>query len=127
VVDPGTGQPFPGNVIPASRIDSAATYFLPILLKPNSGSNRYIANAGTFDKTYEYLGCRSPAHQQSAGLRTLLLSARANQPGGYLADPKTFGNNTLHQSGLALNYTWMFTPRTLLTVTGGYMRHLRLL
>jgi len=28
----------------------------------------------------------------------------------------------LHQSGLALNYTWMFTPRTLLTVTGGYMR-----
>jgi carboxypeptidase family protein/TonB-dependent receptor-like protein len=123
VVDPRTGQPFPGNVIPASRINSAATYFLPILLRPNSGSNRYIANASTFDKTYEYLGRID--HQLTTNQRIYGRFFYLREPTkqvGYLADPKTFGNNTLHQSGLALNYTWMITPMTLLTLNGGYMR-----
>jgi len=42
-------------VIPASRIDSAATIFCRFA-EAEFWQHRYIANAGTFDKTYEYLG-----------------------------------------------------------------------
>ena len=48
--DPLTGQPFPGNVIPADRLDPAAVRliqdFVPL---PNSGTNRYVASPDTTD------------------------------------------------------------------------------
>lgn len=50
ILDPSTGQPFPSNQIPASRIDPNAalllsTYFpLPNYVSPNGGINNYINN-----------------------------------------------------------------------------------
>ena len=50
VRDPLTGQPFPGNVIPADRISAAATKllndFVPL---PNSAGNRYIVSPTVTD------------------------------------------------------------------------------
>ena len=36
VIDPTTGQPFPGNVIPPNRIDSVAKKWFPFILGPNA-------------------------------------------------------------------------------------------
>lgn len=123
IKDPATGLPFANNQIPASRIDAAAKYFLPILVTPNSSGNRYIANANTYDKTYEYLG--RVDHQITSNQRIYGRYFYLQEPttqAGYRADPSTYGLNTLRQHGLAVNYTWTMTPKTLLTVTGGFMR-----
>jgi len=123
IKDPVTGLPFAGNQIPASRIDSAAKYFLPILVTPNSTGNRYIANAHTYDKTYEYLGRAD--HQITSNQRIYgryFYLQEPTQQVGYRADESTYGLNTLRQHGLAVNYTWEMTPKTLITVTGGMMR-----
>jgi hypothetical protein len=40
IIDPSTGQPFPGNVIPANRIDPAATKLLTLMPLPNIAGTR---------------------------------------------------------------------------------------
>lgn len=123
IIDPTTGLPFANNSIPASRIDSAAKYFFPILLKPNSPGNRYIASANTVNKTFEYLGRidqQITTNQRIYG-RYFYLRRPASRV-GYLADPSTYGQDTLRQHGLAVNYMWSITPKTLLTLTGGLMK-----
>lgn len=56
--DPLTGQPFPGNIIPASRISPAAAKllndFVPL---PNSAGNRYIVSP-TVSDTRDQFGVR---------------------------------------------------------------------
>jgi outer membrane receptor protein involved in Fe transport len=60
--DPLTGQPFPGNVIPANRISPAAAQllneFVPL---PNSPGNRYIVSPTVKDKRDQY-GLRFDYH-----------------------------------------------------------------
>ena len=60
--DPLTGQPFPGNVIPANRISPAATQllneFVPL---PNSPGNRYIASP-TVSDVRDQFGIRFDYH-----------------------------------------------------------------
>ncbi len=43
IIDPKTGQPFPNNIIPCSRIDPAAAKVMALLPAPNQ--------AGSLDKT----------------------------------------------------------------------------
>ena len=45
IMDPLTGQPFPGNIIPDDRITSASKFFFPYILKPNSPGNLFRAVA----------------------------------------------------------------------------------
>ena len=60
--DPLTGQPFPGNIIPANRISPAATRllneFVPL---PNSPGNRYIVSPTVTDVRDQY-GVRLDYH-----------------------------------------------------------------
>jgi hypothetical protein len=41
IYDPQTGQPFPGNVIPASRLSPQAQYFAAFIPDPNSGTSNF--------------------------------------------------------------------------------------
>jgi hypothetical protein len=62
VRDPLTGQPFPGNIIPANRISSPATEllndFVPL---PNSPGNRYIVSP-TVNDVRDQFGMRFDYH-----------------------------------------------------------------
>ncbi|HWR13569.1 MAG TPA: TonB-dependent receptor [Terriglobales bacterium] len=121
--DPLTGQPFPGNIIPADRISNASKYFLPLFVSPNAASNRYIANATTPDDTWEYLGRID--HQITPSQHIYGHYEYLREPAlrvGYLADPDTYGTNTLKQHNLGINYQWTLTNATLFTATGGFMR-----
>ncbi len=58
IIDPQTGQPFPGNVIPADRLNGSAQQiindFIPL---PNSGTNRFITSPPATDDR-DQLGLR---------------------------------------------------------------------
>jgi outer membrane receptor protein involved in Fe transport len=47
VIDPLNGQPFPNNVIPASRINQVATFFEPFLPLPSSGTQYIYSPSST--------------------------------------------------------------------------------
>ena len=55
IIDPVTHQRFPGNIIPQDRLSSAAKYFFPYLLTPNSPDGRFRAVAPNSNTTYEGL------------------------------------------------------------------------
>ncbi|HJU41187.1 MAG TPA: TonB-dependent receptor [Vicinamibacterales bacterium] len=60
--DPLTGQPFPGNIIPANRISPAATQLLnEFVPMPNSPANRYIVSPTLRDVRDQY-GVRFDYH-----------------------------------------------------------------
>ena len=59
VVDPDTGQPFPGNVIPLARIDPAAVALLRFIPAPNlSGSSRNFHHIDTTQSAADNLSVR---------------------------------------------------------------------
>jgi hypothetical protein len=123
IIDPTTGQPFPGNIIPSDRIDPAASYFLPLFVTPNAAGNRYIGNANTADKTWEYLGRID--HQITNKQRIYGHYEYLREPTqqvGYKADPSTYGPNTLHQHQLGVTYNWSISNNTLFTATAGLMK-----
>ncbi len=45
IYDPLTGQPFPGNVIPANRLSPQAQYFVPLIPDPNTSSGTHAWSA----------------------------------------------------------------------------------
>jgi outer membrane receptor protein involved in Fe transport len=57
VRDPLTGQPFPNNTIPATRIDPVAARILQLMPLPNAtGGNNFIRQPNTEDESERYLG-----------------------------------------------------------------------
>ena len=123
IIDPTTGNPFPGNIIPDDRISGASKYFLPLFVNPNSAGNRYIFAAATPDKTWEYL--TRIDHQISAKQRIYGRYEYLREPTlqvGYNANPSTFAPNTLHQHNFGANYTWTITNNTLFTATAGFLK-----
>jgi trimeric autotransporter adhesin len=59
IIDPSTGLPFPGNQIPASRIDSASASLLPYIPLPNlPGTSRNFHNASTSNSSTDSVSMR---------------------------------------------------------------------
>jgi outer membrane receptor protein involved in Fe transport len=44
IIDPQTGLPFPGNIIPTDRLSPQATYFLPYIPVPNASDGTYVSS-----------------------------------------------------------------------------------
>jgi hypothetical protein len=123
IIDPTTGDPFPGNIIPDDRISGASRYFLPLFVTPNSPDNRYIFASSAPDKTWEYLSRID--HQITDRQRIYGRYEYLRQPTiqiGYNADPSTFAPNTLHQHNFGANYTWTISNNTLFTATAGFLK-----
>src|SRR5581483_282377 len=56
LTDPQTGQPFPGNKIPDSRIAGASKFFFPWMLQPNAPGNLFRANTAVPTTINEFTG-----------------------------------------------------------------------
>jgi hypothetical protein len=125
VVDPASGAPFPGNIVPSSRLD-------PIVLKlmdkavplPNNG-NRFVFPAPA-DKDDDQ-GVIKIDH---------LFSPRNQISGRYFHDrynfqrdtnsvPGIFGDNFFYNRSLTVRDTHTFTPSFVMTVTATYARFFR--
>lgn len=120
VLDPSTGQPFPGNVIPASRISPQARALLGLYPLPNQGGG----GAGHYN--YQVAGTGA-THQDNLQARFNQKLTRRDQVFGAVAwqstrtdSPSIFGfvdrNRT---SGVNSGVNWMHTfhPR-LYTIVG---------
>jgi hypothetical protein len=119
--DPLTGQPFPGNIIPASRISPASQSFFPYLLLPNSPDGRFRAVAPVEDDPYQYTA--RVDHQLTRGQRIYgrwVMNSNDNRSPGYTPDITSTNETTQHNIGV--NYTNSLTPTMLLTASGGYLK-----
>jgi hypothetical protein len=138
----GARNPFPGNTIPASRLDPAALKFFQLLPAPvNGGATQNFVFNPEQTLTRDQMDARlddnlGPANRlflkysfdntNAANPGTLPAPARATVPiGPYLADS---GNATnaisiplFTQSGTG-NYTWVISPVTLNEVRAAFLR-----
>jgi hypothetical protein len=137
IVDPLTNTPFPGNVIPANRIDPLARAMLSFFPLPNAdpallGANRNFsaetASIRNFRQEFVRVDYRmSPSH--SAYARFIHDSIPTKEPFG-----EVFGTNQASFPGIAstktnnpgrsvvANWTWIVTPSTLNEVSYNYSR-----
>ena len=119
--DPLTGQAFPGNIIPANRISNASRSFFPYMLTGNSPDGNFRAVAPVENDTYQYTA--RVDHQFNTRQRLygrLVTNKNTNDSPGYSPDVRSQDETT--QWNIGVNYTNTLTSRTLLTVTGGYLK-----
>jgi trimeric autotransporter adhesin len=123
VTDPATGQPFPGNVIPANRLDPAGARLVNFFPLPRNGQGRFVETSILNDR----------ADQQTIKLdhevtRNYKVSAFYAHYGS--REPfANYYNNAANPNGiilargvdaLALNNIITLSPTTLLSVRYGY-------
>ncbi|HYW41898.1 MAG TPA: carboxypeptidase regulatory-like domain-containing protein [Bryobacteraceae bacterium] len=121
IIDPLNKAPFPGNLIPQARINSASTYFLPKLLVANSPGGLFKANAGTINDTWE--GTGRVDHQITPNQRIYGRYVTVREPNTLLGyEPSAVTNDLVAQHNAGVNYTWMMSANTVLTLGGGMLR-----
>jgi hypothetical protein len=118
VTDPLTGQPFPGNQIPAGRISGASQFFFPWILLPNSPGNVFKANAPVPTDVNEY-NLRID-HQITQKQRIYWRYYHVDTPQTILGyQPSILAAEDTHSYSMALTYDYAITPNTLLNLSLG--------
>ena len=119
VRDPLTGQPFPGNVIPAGRIDPVAAAIFALLPEPNTNdTNNYVRpDANVIDDADRLTGKLDfrASDKSTLFLRYIYTDRERSLPGvfGGLIDgtgTSAFGDQTITSNGLVLGWTRIFGP-----------------
>jgi Carboxypeptidase regulatory-like domain/TonB dependent receptor len=118
IIDPTTGQPFPGNIIPTNRISPASQSFLSYFPTPNY--------PGDFLRTTEAVPLNNGLYtfrvdEQLTSKQRLyghLLWRRwdQNHPQSL---PLTVVSSHGRQENFGLNYDWTINPKMLLTLSAG--------
>jgi hypothetical protein len=133
VYDPLTCAPFPGNIIPAARLNSAALNYLNAYPLPNAAGttngteNNYVTvrNNITHNNTFDV---RADANLRSADRLFVRFvydnsnfsrtSSLPNLPAGFAS-----GENFVHGRGYALGETHTFSPSVINEFRAGYNRY----
>jgi len=125
VRDPATGQPFPGNVIPASRINPVARAIIPFYPKINVGDgtrrtvNNFIENriANIESNQFDVRVDHTINTSHSVFSRYTWKKNPTLNPNNLSLPSDT--NNADHQQ-LVGHHTWTIRPNLINEVTGGY-------
>ena len=118
VRDPLTGQPFPGNRIPANRIDPVAAAIFSLLPEPNqSGTNNFFRQPEVIDDGDRVMGRVDLRLSNSDSLfgRYIYSDRYRSLPGAFggLIDgtgTSAFGDQDMISHGLVLGWTRIFSP-----------------
>lgn len=118
--DPLTGQPFPGNVIPQNRFSGASTFFYPYLLDPNSAPSNFRGTAPRSNTVKEYT---ARIDHQITSKQRIFWRGIWIRDDGVTPDysPAVVDVRHTPQHNLGLDYTYVITPTTLLSVNAGTM------
>ncbi len=117
VRDPLTGQPFPGNVIPADRIDPTAAAILGLVPLPNqSGANNFFRQPDVLDDSDRVLARvdLKSGPNDSIFARYIYSNRSRFIPGAFggVVDgtgTSAFGDQTIKSNGLVLGWTRIFS------------------
>lgn len=122
IKDPLTGQPFPGNLIPADRMASASTFFLKFLPPPNSGARNYIYAPSDPNNTNQFDAKIDHRLRESDSLGySQTYQENAQYPSG--AVPVNGGVNlSTRDQRFGLSETHIFGPSMLNEFRLGYVR-----
>jgi hypothetical protein len=118
VRDPLTGQPFPGNVIPAGRIDPTAAAIMAMVPLPNqAGANNFFRQAETIDDSDRILARMDlhPTQNDSLFARYIYSNRHRFVPGAFggVIDgtgTSAFGDQKIKTNGLVMGWTRIFSP-----------------
>ncbi len=117
--EPTTGQPFPDNKIPSSRIDPVMTKIMNLFPLPNAPGeyNNYIRNAPSFDNDDNYDGRVDwdPTEKNLVFFRYSYSDRNRNIPGFFagIADgtpTSAWGRQKHSGQWRAGSFTYIFTP-----------------
>ena len=118
VRDPLTGQPFPGNVIPADRFDPLAVGIMALVPLPNqSGANNFISQPNITDNADRLLA-RFDMHfspTDSVFARYIYSNRHRDIPGLFTGvvdgtSTSAFGNQKIKTNGVVAGWTRIFSP-----------------
>ena len=117
VRDPVTGQPFPGNLIPASRFDPTAAAILALVPLPNQpGANNFFRQPNVVDDADRVLARIDvkPSNRDSIFARYIYANRNRFIPGAFggLVDgtgTSAFGDQIIKSNGLVLGWTRLFS------------------
>jgi hypothetical protein len=126
IIDPQTGQPFPGNQIPPDRISDASKFFFPYILLPNSSGNTFkaVASRPTDVDEFTVRVDQMITDKQRIYGRYYIQQFSLVDP-QYAPDvPENY--DTRQQSAI-MNYTYSPSSKVLFTVGGNYLRSMNLL
>ena len=130
IIDPATGQPFPQNQIPSSRISPVSQFFMKYFVPPNMNSGlpgnlgtNYVVNLRNEEDEFRYEARGDYTINNKNQLSVMWFDARYSpwySPGmtatnGGLTMPHTYQN-------VAINFTHTFSPTITNLVTVGYHR-----
>jgi len=135
--NPATGQgrtPFPGNVIPANRLNPVATKMLSFLVPPtndvSNGQANFFSTAEIHDRAMMYTGKVDHRINDGVSLSGFYLYNKTDEPCANYLEPGLNGPNRFIDEGdyilkrrvhvLALNNTWLPSSNTVLTLRYGW-------
>jgi hypothetical protein len=109
IYDPTTGQPFPGNIIPASRLSPQAQFFSPYIPAPNSGTNHSIfsPNQGVNIDQFNVRLDQTINNNNRAFVRWSLDNFHEQSPNAFSA----LGNSPMRSQGDNVAAAWISTLR----------------
>lgn len=141
IYDPLTGDasgngrtPFPGNIIPANRLNPVATKMLSYLPNPqqdvSNGSGNYATTAEIIDRAMMYSGKVDHRFNNNVSLSGFYLYNTTDEPCANYLEPGLNGPNRFVDNGdyilarrvhiLALNNTWLPSSNTVVTLRYGW-------
>jgi hypothetical protein len=126
LIDPLTGQQFPGNLIPGDRISPIATKLLdlaiPLPNNPQRGPNGYTVTVPLSDPSNEFLGKIDHVFNQNHKLSGSYFLNDSVIEDSTSAIPWRFRDNTNRQHNLNLHEYWTIRPNLLNHFRASYSR-----
>ncbi|MEW6212644.1 MAG: TonB-dependent receptor, partial [Acidobacteriota bacterium] len=125
-IDPLTGQPFPGGIIPANRIDPIARYYLDRFIPTSDRDDGLLDLINRSDSAYTQATLRADHRFNNSDLLSatyFLNNSVSNSSDLFL--PQGERKNANRDQSLVLNYTHIFSSRTANQMTAALNRSIQ--
>jgi trimeric autotransporter adhesin len=130
IIDPLTGQPFPGNIIPANRINFTGakilSYFPQAQTQVDNGTQNYSYTDVLPSHAYQWTLKVNQNFSNAVSVSGFYLRQKTGENSYNLNPQNKFAGTQYYlargDNTLVLNGTWVMNSSTVLTLRGGYNR-----